>query len=320
ATTLAEELLPELAAHLSGESDESFEELLQRSKARAQEVAKELSTGHDRLLELSAPDPAEAEELIETIENQDEDPKFEKFTVRLFDRLGLEVSDLALRSYHLKRGQRLSEAFADLPEDGLSVTFDREESLSREDLAQISMDHPMVRGAIDHLLTSETGNASFARWETGQGRAIFLEACYVLESLAPERLHIERFLPPSVLRIMVDHRGKDLSGNKVQMKLQKGDARRLVTQPAFRGEILPKLLADAKGFADEAAKPLLTEARKAATANFKTEIARLEDLAQRNPQVSPDEIKALESLRDDSLAALKTARLRLDSIRVIWRT
>lgn len=320
ATTLAEELLPELAGHLSGESEETFETFLDRSRERAVEVAQELSTGHDRLLELSAPDPAEAEELIGIITDQDKSPKFEKFTVRLFDRLGLEVSDLSLRSYHLKRGQRLSEAFADLPEDGLSVTFDREESLAREDLAQISMDHPMVRGAIDHLLTSETGNASFARWETGQGRAIFLEACYVLESLAPERLHIERFLPPSVLRIMVDHRGKDLSGDKVQMKLQKGDARPLVTQPAFRGEILPKLLADAKGFADEAAKPLLTEARKAATANFKAEIARLEDLAQRNPYLSPDEIKALEVLRDDSLAALKTARLRLDSIRVIWRT
>lgn len=320
ATTLAEEFLPELANHLSGESDESFDDFLKRSKVRADEVAQELSTGHDRLLELSAPDPSEAEQLIETISSQDEDPKFEKFTVKLFDRLGLEVSDLSLRSYHLKRGQRLSEAFADLPEDGLSVTFDRDESLAREDLAQISMDHPMVRGAIDHLLSSETGNASFARWETGQGRAIFLEACYVLETLAPERLHIERFLPPSALRIMVDHRGKDLSQSKVKMQLQKGDARRLVTQPAFRQDILPKLLGEAKTLAEEKAKPLLAKARKAARATFKEEIARLEDLAERNPQVSPAEIKSLESFRDESLAALKSSRLRLDSIRVIWRT
>ena len=320
ATTLAEELLPELAGHLGGDSDETFDTFLDRSRQRAAEVATELSSGHDRLLELSAPDPADAEALIATIKAQDEDPKFEKFTVRLFDRLGLEVSDLALRSYHFKRGQRLSEAFADLPEEGLSATFDREESLSREDLAQISLDHPMVRGAIDHLLSSETGNASFARWETGQGRAIFLEACYVLETLAPERLHIERFLPPSALRIMVDHRGTNLSGSKVKMQLQKGDARRLVTQPAFRRDILPKLLADAKGFADEAAKPILSEAKKAAKATFKAEIDRLEDLAQRNPQVSPAEIQALETTRDDSLEALKSSRLRLDSIRVIWRT
>jgi ATP-dependent helicase HepA len=320
ATTLAEELLPELAGHLSGENAATFESFLKRSSTRAAEVAKELSTGHDRLLELSAPDPAQAEELIATIKGQDEDPKFEKFVVRLFDRLGLDVSDLSLRSYHLKRGQRLSEAFADLPEDGLSVTFDREESLAREDLAQISMDHPMVRGAIDHLLTSENGNASFARWETSQGRAIFLEACYVLETLAPERLHIERFLPPSMLRILVDHRGTDLSSSKVNMQLQKGDARRLVTQPAFRSDILPKLLHSAKGYADEASKPLLARARKSAKASFKVEIDRLNDLAQRNPQVSPEEIRALEGMRDDSLAALKTARLRLDCIRVIWRT
>ena len=119
---------------------------------------------------------------------------------------------------------------------------------------------------------------------------------------------------------MVDHRGTNLSSSKVKMQLQKGDPRRLVTQPSFRSDILPKLLRDAKAFADEAAKPILANAKKAAKASFKAEVDRLTDLALRNPQVSPDEIRVLESTRDDSLAALKSSRLRLDSIRVIWRT
>ncbi|MGE9270209.1 MAG: SNF2-related protein, partial [Verrucomicrobiales bacterium] len=92
ATTLAEELLPALSEHLERTADHTFEEFLEYSRKRTTEVAKQLSSGHDRLLELSAPDPAKADQLIETIQTHDDDSNFEKFTIRLFDRLGLDVS------------------------------------------------------------------------------------------------------------------------------------------------------------------------------------------------------------------------------------
>jgi hypothetical protein len=51
----------------------------------------------------------------------------------------------------------------------------------------------------------------------------------------------------------------------------------------------------------------------------KAEITRLEDLATRNPQVSPSEIQALKQTRDETLAALVSPRVRLDALRLIWR-
>ncbi|MEM9236300.1 MAG: helicase-related protein, partial [Verrucomicrobiota bacterium] len=319
ATKLAHELLPGLDELEPGDQA-AFDAFLKRSRQLKDEIIEELATGHDRLLELGAPAPEKAAKLLETIEQADEDPAFERFTIRLFDKLGLKVSDLALRSYILKRSQRLSEAFADLPEEGLSITFDRDNALAREDLTFLTADHPMLTGAIDHLLSSEYGNASFARWETGKGKAVLIECCFVLEALAPQRLHIERFLPPTSIRVMLDHTGKDLSELPKPAPLQPGDSRRLVNQPAFRNDILPKLLKLAEELADKQAEPGRKAAKKNAKAGLTAEIERLKELAKRNPQVNESEITGLESTLEETLESLKSPRLRLDSLRVIWRT
>ena len=319
ATTLAHELLPGLD-ELDPKDSAAFDAFLQKSRDLSAKVIHDLATGHDRLLELGAPKPEKAAELLETIDKADQDPRFERFTVRLFDRLGLDVSDLSLRSYIFKRSHRLSEAFADLPEDGLSVTFDRETALSREDLTFLTADHPMLRGAIDHLLSGESGNASFARWETGKGKAILLETCFVLEALAPNRLHVDRFLPPTTIRVLTDHSGNDLSEKPTPAPLQQGDARKLITQPAFRQDLLPKLLDRAEKLASERAEPSTEAARTLPEKSISAEITRLRDLAKRNPQVNESEITALEATLTETKAALKSPRLRLDSLRLIWRT
>ncbi|GAA5482552.1 helicase-related protein [Haloferula sargassicola] len=312
ASTLAAEFLPEL------ESGAELDDLIARSAARAAEIADQLDHGHDRLLELAAPPASDAEALIRQVGEHDEDARFERFVIRLFDRLGLDVSDLFIRAYHFARGQRLSEAFADLPEEGLSATFDRETALAREDLALLTADHPLVRGAVDHFLTSESGNATFARWEGGRGKGILLEACYVLEVPAPARLHLDRFLPPTAIRVMTNHQGADLSDKSAPAPLSGGNARKLVQQPAFRDSVFPMLLGKTRTYAESRSSEPAEKARDTAAAEFSREIERLRDLANRNPQVGEDDIAQLEKLRDETLAHLDHPRLRLDSLRLIW--
>ena len=163
------------------------------------------------------------------------------------------------------------------------------------------------------------GNASFAHWHAGHGKAILLECAFVLEVLAPTRLHLDRFLPPTPIRIIVDHHGNELDSAPPSAALVPGDSRRLVNQPAFRREIFPKMLASARGLAAAAARPSADAAHKLADDTLNGEFDRLADLATRNPQVSAAELAALQACRDESLTAIATPRLRLDSLRLIWR-
>ncbi len=50
------------------------------------------------------------------------------------------------------------------------------------------------------------------------------------------------------------------------------------------------------------------------------ELSRLEDLAEINTAVSNKEIDKLKSQIQDLESAISTARVRLDGLRLVWRT
>jgi len=321
ATTLSTQLLPELDELADAKpTSKAFKDFLKRSSALKAEVVHSLATGHDRLLELGAPPASQSAELLATIQEADDDTRFMKFTLRLFDHLGLDVSDLSIRAFLFKRGHRHSEAFADLPEDGLSATFDRTTALSREDLQFFSIDHPLFRDALGQLLDGASGNAAFANLPSGQGKAILLECAFVLEAIAPPRLQLDRFLPPTLLRVIVDHTGTAQTKAPPVSLLQPGDARRIVSQESFKTSLFPKMLEAAKGIATRASTKPSEAARELAEKTISQQIARLEDLAKRNPHISPSEIKALKATLRETTEAISQARVRLDSIRLIFRT
>jgi ATP-dependent helicase HepA len=320
ATALAATLLPELDQLLDHVPDEvAFTGFLNRSRELARSVARELESGHDRLLELGSPQPEDAAPLLRAIQTADGDTRFERFVIRLFDHHGLNVTDLSPHAYHFQRGQFQSDAFADLPDEGLSATFHRATALAREDLAFITPDHPVFLDALGQLLDGTSGNATFGHWKTGTGKAVFLECAFVVEVIAPSRIHIDRFLPPTNIRVAVDHRGEEMRIPPPAAVLSPGDPGRIIKQDTFRRDLFPKMLAACRAIAATNSEAPIIEARQAATETLTGEIERLTDLASRNPQVSGNEISALLNLREEILAALASPRLRLDALRLIWR-
>jgi ATP-dependent helicase HepA len=130
---------------------------------------------------------------------------------------------------------------------------------------------------------------------------------------------MDRFLPPTVIRVVVDHQGKPFTAPIPTAILAAGDPRKLVIQETFRRELFPKMMSAAQAIAGTASSTHIEAARELARATIETEITRLEDLATRNPQVSPSEIQALKQTRNETLAALVSPRVRLDALRLIWR-
>jgi len=321
AAEIAKVLQEDLAA-LTEEFDAAkLKTLITKSKKQSTLVGKKLERGHDRLLELNSFQPEKAEQTIQQIRNIDADAGFEDFFIRLLDHYGTSIEDLEKRSYVLAPGSGSTHTLPGLSEEGLSITFDRTRSLSREDWSFMSTDHPLVHSALDLLLTSESGNSAFAIWKGSGGESLLLEALYVIEPVADASLHLDRFLPATPVRIMVDHAQQDHTDKPAPTAdvLGKGNVAKLLDRGPMKKKILPAMLTTAGQLAETRMAAVVAAATDQAGQKLQDEIDRLADLKAINDHVSPAEIEAATRQKDAILEALSTARLRLDALRLVWQ-
>ena len=305
------------------ESGAELDKLIAETRVARDELATRLEQGRDRLLELNSFRAEAAEKLVHGIRQQDEDRTLERFMVTVFDHFNIHVEELSPRAYQLGSAGVFADSFPGLPAEGLTVTGDRHRALAREDVQFLTWDHPLVTGALDLLLGSEKGNSSFALWPDPKTPGLYLEAVYLLECIAPPALHADRFLPPTPLRVLVDHRGSDagaaVTPELLKRHLKKGEAYALLDQSEFREELLPALLAKSQAIATGQIAILVAQARKEMATQLDHEIARLTELQKVNRSVRPEEITSLVRQRNELDQHLNHARLRLDAIRLIQR-
>jgi ATP-dependent helicase HepA len=324
----ASQIAAELSEELAQLRDHPFEPkalkaFLARSQKLRSTLTKKLERGQDRLLELNSCRVPEAAQVIERIQHADSDPAFEQFLIRLLDHFGVLIENMGgnHRSYLLQPGHLLKDAFPSLPAAGLSVTFQRARALSREDLAFMSPDHPLVQGALDLLLTSESGNSAFGVWKHSGEESLLLECFLLIECVAPPALHLDRFLPPTPVRVLVNHALSDLTDSLSleEVVLEAGEVSRLLDKAAVKRKLLPAMLEKANALGAERMNRIAMEATALMDTQLLSEIARLEDLRASNDLVREEEILALRSQQEALRTALASARLRLDSLRLILR-
>lgn len=297
--------------------------LIAETQSAAEELARRLEQGRDRLLELNSFRQAAADPIVREIRRQDADRSLDDFLLAVFDHYNLHYEELWPRTYRLGSAGVFADSFPGLPAEGLTVTAERSRALVREDLQFLSWDHPLVTAALDLVLGSEQGNSSVAHWPDEQFRALYLEAVFVLECIAPPDLQADRFLPPTPLRVLLDHTGKDVSATweaeALARRIKPGDLHALLDMPGLRENLLPELVARAETLANERAPKLVLRAQQQMNTELGREIARLSALQRVNPNVRPEEVAALAQQQAALTQHLKTARLRLDAVRLIRR-
>jgi ATP-dependent helicase HepA len=300
---------------------EGIDGLIEKTLVCRKEISERLARGQDRLLERSSHRPVRSAWLIEKIREWDEDRCFEDFLMRLFEFSGLHIEELGSRRYFLLPGNLKSDAFPSLPADGMTVTLDRQRALEREQEAFLTWDHPMVRGALDLMLGSQAGNAAFAVWDAVGEKMILLEAWVLVECVAPARLHVERFLPQTPLRVMVDHQGGEQTENAAfsHAVLRKGDPRSLMSNEAVKRNLLPKMLDKIRERGMIKSREVIDRALVLMHAEMSAEIARLRDLAVVNDHIKSEEITALEQREAELGCVINQARVRIDAVRLIWK-
>ncbi|MEM7385488.1 MAG: RNA polymerase-binding ATPase, partial [Verrucomicrobiota bacterium] len=311
-------------ADVSGRFEKKkFEDLVSESRDFHDDLTARLERGRDHLLEMNSFRPEKAAELVAGIKERDEDPHLEVFFLDILDHFGVSVEDLSPGVFFLKPDHLFTDAFPSLKEEGTTVTLDRTTALSREDMQFITWDHPMVREAIELLLSSEQGNTSFAYIDIPEPKMLLLECVFLVECVAPAGFHLDRFFPATPVRILVNHRGEDYSEkyspDDLAEVMRAGKAQWVQKNSQTLQALIPKLMGFCQSGAEEKVKPLISRNRDVMEQKLRLEIDRLRHLKSINDHVRDDEIlMAEENLRVLS-EAMDGARLRLDSMRLLFR-
>jgi ATP-dependent helicase HepA len=181
----------------------------------------------------------------------------------------------------------------------------------------------MARAAMELLTASDLGTSALtivrdARFKCA---SILLESLYVAECQAPAHLEAARFLPPTLLRLLIDESGRNRADEIPHEDLQghclSHNHKLARTLLESRGERLVWMIEMGEGAARAAVPGLRDGAIARMHRLLGEELDRLRALARVNPSVRADEVAALERRRDLLAQALAKMHLRLDALRLI---
>lgn len=315
-----DELFELLAANTGDQA--ALDALLARTRELHEPLKSRMEQGRDRLLEIHSSGGVAAQQLVDKLTAEDDDTGMISFALKMFDEIGVNQDDRGENALVLTPGDHmLVSSFPGLPQDGMTITFDRPTALSRDDMALLSWDHPMMRGGIDLILGSEIGATSVALLKNKAlpVGSILLELIFVAESAAHPQLY--RFMPPTPIRLLMDKNGQNL-GEKVAFDafnrqltpVNRHLGSKLVTasQPVIHG-----LIGKGQPIAEELKAGIVDKARAQMAQTLQQDLDRLEALKAVNPNVRDSELDYLRNLQAELHHLIDQTQLKLDAIRFI---
>ena len=306
------------------QASSAAEKLISDTWQKHCEIKAELESGRDKLLELNSSGQGRAHELVKKIERNDRQIDLPQFMFQVLDVFGVQQDDKADNAIALNQSEHmLNSNFPCLPEDGSTITFDRDTALINENYQLLTWDHPMVRGVLDLVLSDEIGNASIGllKTEALPVGTFFLECLFTVEATAPAHLQLGRYLPTTPIRILVDKNGNDL-GDKVSeavldkqlTPVKKIMALQLIK--ALKSQIAP-LVTKAEFHGEQQISAIQAKALKSMQSKLGQEQQRLTALKAINPSVRQAEIDFLAHQQDELSHYIDKAQLTFEAVRMI---
>lgn len=317
------ENLSQLTLSASAPEDEvnSFIEL---SHKKHLQLKAELESGRDKLLELNSSGQGKAEQLVEKIIQQDCQIHLPQFMFQVLDVFGIAQDDKSDNAIALQPTEHmLTGNFPCLPDDGTTITFHRETALACENYHLLTWDHPMVTGAMDLVLSDEIGNSSIGLLKNSALPAgtFFLECIFTVEAIAPSELQLNRYLPVTPIRVLVDKNGNNLA-DKVSEDIldqqlspvKKQVALQLVK--ALKEQVSP-LVDKAQSHAEKDVNAIQEKARNEMSQKLNQELSRLTALKAINPSVRQEELDFIKLQQNELTNYINKAQLKFEAIRLV---
>ena len=284
----------------------------------------QLEAGRDRLLELNSNRPENIQEHLDALARFSRNYSLQDFMAAVFDRFGVNVEDQE-NSWIVHPGDHMQlDSFPHLPDQGMTVTFDRQTALLREDFVFLSWDHPMVYASMDMILDEGYGQADcqvIVTEAVPKGLAI-IEAVYVLQCVAEPRLNIERYLPSGLHTFYYGIDGKNYTEELETVVLdtarQRYDRNKLKGVVQKHRELIDKVIDKTADAAQLQLPQFIDEARFAIDGEFHSERERLLALQKINNTVRSDEIEVMDARHAALIKALEGVQARPVGVRVLF--
>ncbi|MCE0559213.1 MULTISPECIES: RNA polymerase-associated protein RapA [unclassified Motilimonas] len=320
-----ETLLTLLAAN--NPSQEDIAELISATQTQEQALRSQMEQGRDKLLELNSSGILSNSDVLEKLQAEDDKPEFPLFALKLFDIIGINQDDKGENCLVLHPTEHmLVPNMPGLSSEGATVTFDRRTALSRDDVHYLSWEHPMITGGMDIILSSDTGSTavSLLKNKALPAGSILLELIYVVEAPASEHSQLQRFLPTTPMRILLDKNGTNLATsvafdtfNKQLTPVNRHLGSKLVNASQT---VIHQLISQAEVIAKQEMQTIVASAIEKMESQLSQDKARLEALKAINPSIRDEEIQFVEELLSHSTSLLNHTQLKLDSLRFIVST
>ncbi|WP_101759983.1 RNA polymerase-associated protein RapA [Oceanicoccus sp. KOV_DT_Chl] len=305
------------------EQSAELEQLIENTKARTAETLQALQQGRDRLLELNSCNHEQADAIVEAMVEEERRQELTGYMEKVFDQFGVDQEHHSAAAVILRPGDHMiNHTFPGLTDDAVTATYSREVALSREDMQFLSWEHPMVTGAMDMVLSGDFGNTAFCTLKLPPLKAgtVILEAIFIVQCTAPGELQLQRHLPLTPVRIVVDSNNSNLSNvlttahlEKLGQKVAKRSAQDLVRHARPQ---ISTMVNTAEQLAEQQKDNILTSAAEAMQSEQTAELQRLTALAKVNPNIRQQELDYLKAVNVKAQRYLQGAQLKLDAVRI----
>jgi len=312
----------------TGSNDQQqLENLIQRTATLNAELKTNLEQGRDKLLEINSSGVLQSSNLLDDITEMDQLPHFTGFALQMFDVLGVQQEDSSEHCLILKpTDHMLASEYPGLPEDGVTITFNRKTALSRDDVTYLTWEHPIISNGMDIVLSSEIGTTSVAILKNNSlpAASTFLELIYVVETINTDNAQLSRFLPTTPIRLLLDKNAKNLGENVTfdSFDRQLTPINRHISRKVANASqaLIDQLIKQSLPTAQSLMADIIDEAKQTMQRTLEQETSRLLALQTINPNIREDEIQHLRDQQTTFATILDNTQLKLDAIRFIVST
>ncbi len=323
AQTLQENFIVDLKDCLLSDQGQKFEDLLEAVSVQREALETELQAGRDRLLEYNSCRPVVAQEIVQAMESYDDNSTLPMFMKRFMASTNIDFDEQSNGTVIIKPTDQMQVQGLTLDEDGMTVTFYRDQAQTREDAQYLTLEHPFTESVMEMISTQSFGSTNVALLKSGalkQG-TILMEVWFKVDVVAPKALNLPSSLPQQLIRVLLSETGQDLSA-KINPEILKpylhhldGNSCRQVVKA--RREVIEQRYSQALDIAKGSLPELTQQAKEVYGSKWQYEIDRLSYLKQFNPSIREDEIARLQKFQKEGLNLLDGLSVTPEAIQIL---